>query len=268
MTLIKKIGNVALKTLGWTALPEVMMTVAYCKKYSDDNEWTPFPEIGVFFLSTAITIGATYGTNKLYESKVNKEYSTKNITIEVKYNASLKDNDNWGPIPYLSPLLGFTLMQTSKDITKIKTKNLTMEIENTNVINFDEINGFTLTKDAYYNNNFRILKNFNGDKKWVEYRQNENIEVSAKYEKLKQKIEKIKYSAIKSGNIGKIIALQDSMIKIETNYELKKIELKKTQLILDSKLTDVVNQLNTEYATYMNTPANIAIPKRDYTFTK
>jgi hypothetical protein len=272
MTLIKKIGKVALKTLGWVAVPEVMSVITYCQRDSYDEYDAPLPEMGIFVLATAITVGATFGTNKLYDNFTNKRYSTKNITIEVKHNPSLEEeNEFFGNISYALPIVRVALMKNAKDITRIKTKNLTMEIENTNIITFDEAKGFSLNKEAYYNDNFRILKkkgNDFEDPKWIEYNQNENITVGVAYEKIKNKSDKIRDKAIRRGDIGQIIELQDSMIKIENDYEFKKIALKKTQLDLDAKLTDVINQLNTEYATYINTPASTAIPKRDYQFTK
>ena len=183
---LEKITKESLKTLGWTTLPGVMSIIGYSKKYYD-KEICPIPEITVFLVTSAITMGTTFGINVAYDALAKKEYSTQSITIEVKphtiIGSSVLDFAS-----YASPLIRLAKVGLANDVTSIKTSYLEVEIENSELITFDKTRGFTLNKDSYYNNNFRIK---NVADTWIEYNPSEIITINNKYEKLKQKSEKI-----------------------------------------------------------------------------
>jgi len=262
----KNIRKGALKTLGWIAAPEIMATTLYNKKYGELHSYNPMPEFGIFFLTTALTIGATVGTNKIHDNLVNKDYTTKNATVEIKHDSE-SDNIFLDIASYGSPLAKLILMKTSKDITHIKTVDLDIIIENTNVIKFDKTSGYILNKEAYYNNDFLIKdkeEDIFEEHKWTRYHQKELTKINFEYEKLRQESAKIREEALNDGNIGKITALEKNLAKLQEDYEFKRSEIKKTQISVEKKLTNLVDQLNIEYFAYKNAPKDTAIPGRDY----
>jgi hypothetical protein len=260
----KTVARGALKTLGWVTIPQLMATIKYSQEYGE-FDYNPFPEFGIFLGATAITMGATFGANKAYNQLCDKEYSIKDIKIEVKHDSKLK-NDLGGIASYASPLTRLIMLECAKDITYIKTSSLIITTENTNIINFDKNNGFSINKNAYYNNDFILTKITKwGDKEApIKYAPCEVKKISLAYDKLRQKSVKIRAKALSNGNIGSISSLKENMIKLQKDHEVKQVQLKKIQLEIDKNLTDIVNQLNTEYTNYKNEPLDTAIPVRDY----
>jgi len=264
----KTIAKGALKTAGWITSPGVMGIIEYCNTDDYDfayNDSSPFAEMGIFLAATAVTMGITFGTTIGYNKLANKEYSTKDIAIEVKHNPNLKHNF-WGIASYASPLTTVIMLQYAEDITSIKTSSLEITVENTNIIMFDKEKGFSINKDAY-NSNFtvkKIAKGWGEENDFLTYSPSEVKRIENEYQKLKQKSAKIRENALNSGNIGKISSLKEDINKLKNDYEGKQVQLKKIKLELEKDLTDIINQLNTEYTTYKNEPLDTAIPGRDY----
>jgi hypothetical protein len=251
MTLIKKIGNVALKTLGWTALPEIM--IARNKFFKGGAQ------IPVFLLSYILTTGVTSGIHAGYTALTAKKYSTKNIQIKIKQNIA-SETEFKDLLAYASPLTKLVQVGLANDITSIKTYSLEIEVENSNLITFTKSQGFALNTEACYNSNFKIKEGMD----WVKYNPIEVKNIVFDYEKIRKKNERIRERAINTGNIGEISELEDKMAQLQNDYEYKKGQLKKTQNRLEKEVTDIVNRLNTEYLNYIKAPKNTAIPVRDY----
>jgi hypothetical protein len=114
----------------------------------------------------------------------------------------------------------------------------------------------------YYINDFRIKEGANGKSK--NYSPKEVKDIFQEYEKLKINNTKIREEALSKGKIDNVAKLEDKITKLQTDYEFKRLELKKAQIKIEKKLTETIDQLNTEYFTYKNAPADTAIIGRDY----
>jgi preprotein translocase subunit YajC len=257
-TRLQKIVQKTAYALGYAISPALSKAIKYHgsesrKNYYNKSEnsdtliFVPL-EYPIFLLATAMTIGTTIGINAGYNALVKKEYSAKNITIEIKPDATIKTSFK-DLVYYSSPLTKLVQVGLANKITNIKTYRLEIEVENSKIITFDKNSGFTLNKEACYNEDFRIKEG----SEWVEYYPSKIKKINNEYERLKQKSLRIRDKAIESGNVGKISRLEDNIT-----------QLKKTQDKLEKEISDVVSQLNIEYFSYKNAPKDTAIPGRDY----
>jgi hypothetical protein len=250
---VEKIGTGMLKTLGWTACPELMIA-----RY-EESRGIKGVKVPIFCITSLITMGITFGIHEGYTALTAKKYSTKNIQIEIKKNTT-NEATFLDFIAYVSPLTKLIQVGVTNDLTKIKSYNLEVEMESSNLITYTKNQGFSLNKEACYTNDFRIKY----ENEWIQYNLTEIKNITSDYEKIKSKREQIREKAIESGNIGEINKLEDKIIKLQSDYEFKRAQLKQTQNRLEKEMTDIVNKLNTEYLNYKNTPATTAIPGRDY----
>jgi hypothetical protein len=260
MTSIKKIGKVALKTLGWLTFPGLEASID-CDHNDDSFDDLLPKEVLIFLGVTALTAASVTGLTAGYEKIVNKTYSnmSHSINIKVKPNSSTEHNF-WYYATSATPLVRLAMIGTSQDITSIKTNSLEAKLEGKNIITFDKEKGFLLNKEAYYNTNFQI-KEYNI---WIEYNQNDINQITSEYENLVKDGSKTREKAINSGNIGIVTELETKLNKLQNDYEFKRSKIKNTQIRVEKELSSMIDQLNKEYFAYKNTPATTAIPGRDY----
>jgi hypothetical protein len=271
MTSIKKIGNGALKTLGWLTFPGLIAArKSYNEKvasgeytnseYDDFGDWTY--EIPKFLGITALSFVSVLGINMGYEKLANKEYSdmSHSINITVKPNSSQGHNFLYYASA-ICPPVKLALIGTSDDITSIGIDwKLKMQMANKNLIQFDSNNGFSLNKEVYYNNNFKLKE----DDKWVEYKQDKAQKINSEYKKLMKQSLKIKEKVIRNGNVGLITDLENKINKLQGDYEHQRAAIKQKQIEVEKELTEMIDRLNKEYFAYKNAPQDTAIPIRDY----
>jgi hypothetical protein len=258
-TTLQKIGKGTLKTLELLTFPGLYAAKKYIMsdfnqetkrqvERHPDQYWRPAFEYPIFLVATAISAGVVLGINEGYNSLAKTKYSTKNIKIEIKPNTAITDS-TYNYASYVSPLIRLVTVGLANDVTSIKKYGLEIEVENSKIITFDKTQGFTLNKEACYTNDFRVKE----ENKWVEYHPTKIKHINSDYEKTKKKSERIRNKAIDTGNIGEISELEDKMRELQGNYEYQRLQLKQTQTKLEQEVTDIVNQLNTEYLNYKNT---------------
>jgi hypothetical protein len=261
MTSIKKIGKEVLNTLGWLTFPGLVAAIKYSKNNDDAEEPT------VFGATTLFTVLSLWGLNAGYGALFEKEYlnQNKNISITVEPNAAVKHNFKYYAT-YFSPVARIILIGTSDDKINIKTTSLEAEISNSKTITFDENKGFFLNKETYYTSDFKLsnILRLVEDDSSERYSPKEINKIFKEYENLKQQSEIIKEKALDTGHINKVAELENKLKELEHNYEFGRSRLKNAQIRMDTELTKIVDQLNTEYFAYKNTPMNTAIPGRDY----
>jgi len=261
----KKIKKIAIRALTWAAFPGLAAPTTYyniqSNKRPSQRKYYYIPlEFPIFIGATALTVTSLVGMTNLYENKVNKQYNNKshNISIQTKHNYTAPGF--WNGISYASPIIRALTFETGENSTIIKTDSLEIKLYDADIITFDTNKGFILDKEKYYASKFKVKYGSS----WLEYNQDETKKIAKEYEQIKKENVQIRKKILESGNIGLLTEAESKLSKLQNDYESTRGQIKQTQIKFEKEITQMLDQLNNEYFTYKNAPADTAIPGRDY----